>query len=83
MQITIKTTGLLGKYLPEGSSRNKGVVEVPAQSTVRSLLNQLNIPDNGRCYVTFNNALLQTEELNTTIITEQDAITLMAPITAG
>lgn len=83
MQITIKTTGLLGKYLPEGSSRNKGVVEIPEQSTVRHLLDQLNIPDNGRCYVTFNNTLLQPEAFNTTFITEQDVITLMAPITAG
>lgn len=83
MQITIKTTGLLGKYLPEGSSRNKGVVEIPDHCTVRSLLIQLNIPDNGRCYVTFNDNLLQTHEIDTTIITEDDAITLMAPITAG
>ncbi len=83
MQITVKTTGLLGKYLPEGSSRNKGVVELPDDSTVRDLLLHLQIPDDGRCYVTFNDALLQAEQFDSTIIKEDDAITLMAPITAG
>ena len=83
MRITVKTTGLLGKHLPEGSSRNKGVVEIPDNSTVLDLLQQLSIPDNGRCYVTFNGTVLQKNELDTTVITPADAITLMAPITAG
>ena len=83
MQITVKTTGLLGKYLPDGSSRNKGVVELPDSSTARDLLLKLQVPDDGRCSVIFNDTLLQAEEINNTVITEQDAITLMAPITAG
>lgn len=83
MQITVKTTGLLGKYLPAGSSRNKGVVELPDSSTVRDLLVQLQVPDDGRCYVTFNDTLLQADDFDKTTITTEDAITLMAPITAG
>lgn len=78
----MKTTGLLGKFLPEGSDRNRGDVELPDDSSVQTLLNQLAIPD-GRCLVTINGALLQKEEFGTTTISSSDAIVLMAPLAAG
>jgi thiamine biosynthesis protein ThiS len=83
MQLTIKTTGLLGKYLPDGSSRNKGVVELASGSTVRQLLDQLGIPDNGRCHVTLNGSLLQPDNWNSTTLAATDEIILMAPLSAG
>lgn len=83
MQLTVKTTGLLGKYLPEGSSRNKGVVELVSGSTVRQLLDQLGIPDNGRCHVTLNGSLLQPDKWHSTTLTATDEIILMAPLSAG
>lgn len=83
MKLTVKTTGLLGKYLPEGSDRNKGIVELPSQSTVRQLLNQLGIPDNGRCHVTLNGAMLQSDHWDSTRINPTDDIVLMAPLSAG
>jgi len=81
--ITVKTTGLLGKYLPPGSKRNRGEVEVADGSTVQQLLDTLGVPDNGRCYVTFNSTLLKSAELAQTVISEEDEIVLMAPIGAG
>ena len=83
MQLTIKTTGLLGKHLPEGSARNRGVVELPIGSTASDLLQALAIPDDGRCYVSVNDSLLHADELDATVLTESDTIVLMAPITAG
>lgn len=83
MKLTIKTTGLLGKYLPDGSARNKGIVEINEHSTVRQLIDQLNIPDNGRCHVTLNGALLQSDKWDSTILNAADDIVLMAPISAG
>ncbi len=83
MQLSIKTTGLLGRHLPQGSSRNRGVVELPDGSTVQDLLNTLAIPDDGRCYVSLNDSMLQADELDSTVLTETDKIVLMAPITAG
>ncbi len=82
MIISVKTTGLLGKFLPEGSERNRGDVELPDNSSVRTLLDQLAIPD-GRCLVTINGALLQKQEFSTTIISPSDAVVLMAPLAAG
>ena len=83
MHISVKTTGLLGKYLPAGSSRNRGEVELPDNSTARDLLNTLAIPDDGRCYVSINDTMLQAEELATTVIKHDDKVVLMAPIRAG
>lgn len=83
MKVSIKTTGLLGKYLPEGSQRNRGDVDIPDGSTARDLLNTLAIPDDGRCYVCINDSMLQSAELDNTVLAASDTIVLMAPITAG
>lgn len=82
MILSVKTTGLLGKFLPEGSARNLGDVELDDNSTVRTLLDQLAVPD-GRCLVTLNGELLQKEEFATTILCETDKVVLMAPLAAG
>lgn len=82
MIISVKTTGLLGKFLPEGSERNRGDVDLPDNSSVQALLDQLAIPE-GRCLVTINGALLQKEEFTATIIQPTDAVVLMAPLAAG
>ncbi len=83
MLISVKTTGLLGKYLPAGSSRNRGDVELPDHSTARDLLTALAIPDDGRCFVCINDNMLQPEELDATAINSDDKVVLMAPIRAG
>lgn len=83
MIISVKTTGLLGKYLPEGSARNLGDVELSDGSTVQALITQLGIPDDGRCLVTVNGGLLQAEEFDTTVLTATDKVVLMAPLAAG
>ena len=83
MILTVKTTGLLGKYLPEGSARNKGTVKLDDHSTIRQLLDHLNIPDNGRCHVTLNGSLVQGHDWASTALCASDDIVLMAPISAG
>lgn len=82
MIISVKTTGLLGKYLPEGSARNLGDVSLPDDSSIQTLLDQLAIPE-GRCVVTVNGALKQKEEFGTTTLSATDKVVLMAPLAAG
>jgi len=83
MIISVKTTGLLGKHLPPGSARNRGDVELPDKSNVQNLIDQLGIPDNGRCLVTVNGELLQADEFEATTLTSTDKVVLMAPLAAG
>jgi len=83
MILSVKTTGLLGKHLPPGSSRNRGDVELPDNSNVQNLIDQLGIPDNGRCLVTINGELLQAEAFASTTLSETDKVVLMAPLAAG
>jgi len=82
MILSVKTTGLLGKYLPPGSARNRGDVDLPDNSNVEDLITQLGIT-NGRCLVTVNGNLIQPEEYAATILTETDKVVLMAPLAAG
>jgi sulfur carrier protein ThiS len=83
MILNVKTTGLLGQYLPEGSERNRGAVELPDGSTARDLLSALGIPDDGRCYISVNDTMLRGEEVDGTVLSDTDKIILMAPMTAG
>lgn len=83
MIVSVKTTGLLGQYLPPGSGRNRGDVELPENSSVQNLIDQLGIPDDGRCLVTINGELLQAEAFSTTTLTATDKVVLMAPLAAG
>ena len=72
----------MGKYLPEGSARNLGDVELPDSSSVSALLDHLAVPD-GRCVVTVNGELIQKEEFQSTVLTATDKVVLMAPLAAG
>lgn len=83
MKLTVRTTGLLGKYLPAGSARNKGTVDLAERSTVQQLIEHLNIPDNGRCHVTVNGSMVQKHSWCSTTLNASDDIVLMAPISAG
>lgn len=83
MRLNVKTTGLLGRFLPEGSERNRGIVELADGGTAKDLLDTLNIPVDGRCYVCVNDTMLQPQELEGTALSQTDKIVLMAPITAG
>lgn len=83
MIVSVKTTGLLGQYLPPGSARNRGDVELPENSSVQNLIDQLGIPDDGRCLVTINGELLQAEDFSATTLTATDKVVLMAPLAAG
>lgn len=83
MKLTVKTTGLLGKYLPQGSSRNKGVVDIDDHSTIQQLIEHLGVPDNGRCHVTVNGSMVQKDQWASTTLTGTDDVVLMAPISAG
>ena len=83
MIVSVKTTGLLGKFLPPGSSRNRGDVELPHGSSVSQLVEQLGIPDDGRCNVIINDNLIHGTDWADTTLTAADKIVLMAPITAG
>lgn len=82
MILSVKTTGLLGKFLPEGSARNLGDVELDDNSSVRTLLDQMAVPD-GRCMVTVNGELVHKEDFEKTILNETDKVVLMAPLAAG
>lgn len=82
MILSIKTTGLLGRHLPDGSERNRGDVELADGSSVQALLDLLAIPD-GRCLVTINGTLLQQEDFNSTVLQATDTVVLMAPLAAG
>ena len=83
MRVQVSTTGLLGKYLPAGSARNRGTVELGDGDSVQVLLQDLGIPDDGRCRVILNGDMLPPSDYANTPLRATDEIVLMAPITAG
>jgi len=72
MIISVKTTGLPGKH------RNRGDVELPDNSSVRTFLDQLAIQDE-RGMISINGELVQKEAFETTNINPDDEVVIMAP----
>ncbi len=54
MKIAVRTGGLLGKYLPEGSARNSAELEVPEGASARDVLERLGRPSDGGYLVIHN-----------------------------
>ena len=46
MKLAVRTGGLLGKYLPEGSARNSAEIDLPEGITAAALIERLGMPHN-------------------------------------
>jgi len=82
MIVHVKTTGLLGKHLPEGSARNNAEIELPDSSNIESLVVQLAVPVD-ECLVTLNGTLLQQRDYASSALSDGDRVVIMEHLTAG
>jgi len=82
MLVHVKTTGLLGKHLPEGSARNNADIELPDNSNIESLVAQLAVPLD-ECLVTLNGTLLQQPDYATSALNDGDRVVIMEHLAAG
>ncbi len=83
MQINLKLGGPLVKYSPSDPPKNNPVIEVDTNSTVQSVLQHLKVPDGQAVMVILNNSMVTRPDYASTLLSQNDELSLLKPITAG
>ncbi len=83
MKITIKTAGLLGKYLPPGSVGNDAELEVTQGATPRDVIARLGMPLDASYLVTLNGESVPTAERRVRTLADNDRLAIMPPLKGG
>ena len=83
MRITLKTAGLLGKYLPAGSAGNSASVEVAEAATALEVMRQLGFPEDRSYLVLLNGASVSRANRATQELAENDELSVLPPLKGG
>ncbi|MEM7173026.1 MAG: MoaD/ThiS family protein [Pseudomonadota bacterium] len=83
MQITVKTGGRLGRFLPPGSERNLGKVDVPSGATPADVIRQLGMPEDGSYLVILNGTSVPKSERASRNLEADDNLAIMPPLKGG
>ena len=83
MRIVVRTGGLLGKYLPEGSARNSAELEVPAGASARDVMERLGMPSD-RSYLVIHNGVAVPKGARAACrLSAGDELAIMPPLKGG
>ncbi len=83
MRIAVKTGGLLGRYLPEGSARNAAELEVAEGASARDVIAQLAMPPEGSYLVIHNGAAVPKAARAACRLSAGDELAIMPPLKGG
>ena len=83
MQITLKLYATLGKYLPEGSKKNRINIDVSEDATAYNIIAQCNVPREMAHLVLLNGIYLQPEERDMSKFKEGDTLAIWPPVAGG
>lgn len=83
MKISLKTAGLLGRYLPPGSAGNAADLDVPQGATPIDVIKQLGMPLDGRYLVVLNGTSIPQSERSRRTLVESDILVIMPPLKGG
>ena len=83
MKIAVRTGGLLGRYLPEGSARNSAELEVPEGTSALNVIERLGMPPGGGYLVIHNGVAVPKAARADCRLTEADELAIMPPLKGG
>ena len=83
MRIRVKTTGLLGRYLPPGSGRNSAELDVVEGSTPADVMRQLGMPMDENYLVSLNGTVVPRDQRASQILSPDDRLSIMPPLKGG
>ncbi len=83
MHITIKLYAMLSRYLPPGAERNVGQLEVPDNTSVGSIIEQLHLPKELVHLVLVNGVYVRPEQQGTTLLNDSDSLAIWPPVAGG
>jgi thiamine biosynthesis protein ThiS len=83
VKITVKTSGLLGQYLPAGSAGNQAEVEVAEDITPQGVIEKLGMPSDGSYLVIRNGETVPKAERATLRLQTGDTLAIVPPLKGG
>jgi sulfur carrier protein ThiS len=83
MRITVKTGGLLGRYLPAGSARNSAELDVAEGASVGDVIARLALPPEGGYLVIHNGVAVPEAERAACRLAAGDELAIMPPLKGG
>jgi len=83
MRITVKTAGLLGRYLPVGSRANLAELDIAEGATPIDVMRTLGMPEDRTYLVVLNGENLPKAQRPNTQLSEDDELAIMPPLKGG
>ena len=83
IKVQVKTGGLLGEYLPVGSTRNTAEIEVDDDATPLDVMKQLGIPMEDNYLVSLNDSVVTRRDRSSQPLAENDRLVIMPPLKGG
>ncbi len=83
MRITVKTAGLLGKYLPAGSRTNLAELDIAEGATPIDVMRALGMPEDRTYLVVLNGENVPKAQRPRTQLSEDDELAIMPPLKGG
>lgn len=83
MRVSLKTSGLLKKYLPGGTEGNTAEIEVPDGATINGFLGHIGAPIDGNYLIIINGESVPPSTRGDVILNDGDSMSLMPPLKGG
>ncbi len=83
MRITVKTGGILGRYLPPGGARNQAHLDVEEGATPIDVMKRLGLPETRTYLVVLNGTLVPKAERERRPLAENDELSILPPLKGG
>ena len=83
MRIKVKTGGLLGQHLPEGSERNRAELDIEEGSSPIDVMRRLGMPEEDTYMIILNEEIVPTAQRPETVLKENDELGIFPPLKGG
>ncbi|MDJ0848180.1 MAG: MoaD/ThiS family protein [Myxococcota bacterium] len=83
MEITLSFRGPLTEYLPPGSGRRSGSLEIADGATIGAVLARLRVPMELVHLVLLNGVNVHPRDLDSTTLRPQDSLAVWPPLSGG
>ncbi|HUF44949.1 MAG TPA: MoaD/ThiS family protein [Aestuariivirgaceae bacterium] len=83
MNITVRTAGLLGRYLPPGSAGNEARIEVDSGSTPLDIMRRLELPEHDSYLVMLNGQVVPAATRPSIELSDGDDLGIFPPLKGG
>ncbi len=83
MNITVRTAGLLGRYLPPGSAGNEARLDIDGTATPLDIMRRLELPEDQRYLIMLNGQVVPAAQRPSVHLSDGDELGIFPPLKGG